>query len=130
MSDSENKEKEVVADVTDVANAINESKSSANKVTTSESDEEKITPWRCFTGSAISGVLGFAAYLLAKAIVITYTTMPINFNNPMAIRIASTVRTLVMGLTIMATFLFSMVTVGLIALGIKLILDENKAKQT
>ena len=56
--------------------------------------------------------------------------MPINFNNPMAIRIASTVRTLVMGLTIMATFLFSMVTVGLIALGIKLILDENKAKQT
>ena len=95
-----------------------------------DNNEEKITPARCFSGSAISGVLGFAAYLLAKSIVVTYTTMPIKFNNPMAVRIATTVRTLVMGLSVMATFLFAMVAVGLIALGIKLIIEERKVNQT
>jgi Protein of unknown function (DUF3082) len=94
-----------------------------------EVKEEKITPSRCFTGSAISGGLGFATYLLAKSIVMTYTTMPIEFNNPMAVRIATTVRTLVMGLSIMATFLFGMVAVGLVALGIKLIIEEKKINQ-
>ena len=91
-------------------------------------DQEKITPMRCFSGSAISGVLGFGSYLLTKSIIITYTTMPIKFDNPMAVRIATTVRTLMMGLTILATFLFAMVTVGLTALAIKLILEQQKAE--
>ena len=115
----------------DSDNNINSVTEPNNSSTTSSSgdDQEKITPFRCFSGSAISGVLGFGAYLLTKSIVVTYTTMPIKFNNPMAIRIATTVRTLIMGLTIMATFLFAMVTIGLIALGIKLILENNNAKQ-
>lgn len=115
MSESDIKEKSVDINTT--------------KKTVSQTVQDKITPMRCFSGSAISGVLGFAAYLLTKSVIVTYTTMPIKFNNPMAIRIATTVRTLMMGLTIMATFLFGMVTIGLIALGIKLILDERKANQ-
>ena len=110
-------------------NPTTEQDNSAKISSSSDSDQEKITPFRCFSGSAISGVLGFGAYLLTKSIVVTYTTMPIKFNNPMAIRIATTVRTLIMGLTIMATFLFAMVTVGLIALGIKLILENNSTEQ-
>jgi hypothetical protein len=111
MSDSDNQEKSVNAEQTS---------------SVQESNEEKITPIRCFTGGAISGGLGFGAYLLSKAIILTYTTMPINFHNQLAVRIATTVRTLVMGLTVMATFLFGMVTVGLVALGIKLIIDNRK----
>lgn len=114
MNDSDNKEKSVDAKDAKQSQPVN------------ETNEEKITPIRCFTGSAISGGLGFAAYLLSKAIILTYTTMPINFNNQLAVRIATTVRTLVMGLTVMATFLFGMVTVGLVALGIKLIIDNSK----
>ena len=118
MNDSENKEKSLT----------NESESSTDQG--DSSDNEKITPARCFSGSAISGALGFVTYLLSKSIVMTYSTMPLNFNNAMAVRIASTVRTLVMGLTIMATFLFIMVTIGLIALGVKLLLEGDQAEQT
>ncbi len=114
MSDSETKEKSVDVATDKPVNEIN---------------GEKITPTRCFTGSAISGGLAFVTYLLSKSIIMTYTTMPINFNSAMAVRIATTVRTLVMGLTIMATFLFGMVTIGLIALGIKLIIENQKVNQ-
>jgi hypothetical protein len=95
--------------------------------TVTQEDREKITPMRCFTGGSISGVLAIAAYFLTKSVVLTYSTMPIKFNNPMAIRIASSVRTLIMGVTTMATFVFLMVTVGLMALGIKLMIENMKA---
>lgn len=99
----------------------NEAKIVTDEQQNEEGTENKITPWRCFSGSAISAGLAFFAYLLTKSVILTYTDMPIKFNNPMAQSIASTVRTLVMGITIMATFLFIMVTIGLLALGIKLI---------
>ncbi|MGI0481183.1 DUF3082 domain-containing protein [Geminocystis sp. CENA526] len=95
-----------------------------------EENQEKITPFRCFTGASISGGLAVGAYLLTKSVISTYSTMPIKFNNQMAMSIASTVRTLIMGITTMATFLFLMVTVGLIALGIKLIIDNYKSVKT
>lgn len=91
-----------------------------------EENPEKITPIRCFTGASISAGLAVVAYLLTKSVILTYTTIPIKFNNQMAMTIASTVRTLIMGITTMATFLFVMVTVGLGALGIKLIIDNGK----
>jgi hypothetical protein len=95
--------------------------------TITQGDKEKITPMRCFTGGSISGALAIAAYLLTKSVILTYSTMPIKFKNPMAVNIASSVRTLIMGITTMATFVFLMVTVGLMALGIKLIIDNRRA---
>lgn len=91
----------------------------------SESIDKPITPTRCFSGGAISGALAIAAYLLTKSVVLTYAEVPITFNNPMAARIASTVRTLIMGITTMATFVFVMVTVGLFALGVQLIFKKQ-----
>ena len=72
MNDSENKEKSPLT---------NEGKSSIEQSEGENSENEKITPFRCFSGSAISGALGFATYLLSKSIVMTYSTMPIKFNN-------------------------------------------------
>jgi len=90
-----------------------------------EDTANQITPLRCFTGAAISGGLSVGSYFLAKSVILTYADIPIKFNNPMANSIASTVRTLVMGITTLATFLFLMVTIGLFALGIKLIFTGN-----
>ncbi len=106
MTEAEKKEKKIMSD--------------------NEPLDKPITPTRCFTGGTISGLLAVAAYLLTKSVIQTYTNMPINFNNPMAVRIASTVRTLIMGITTMATFVFVMVTVGLVALGIQLIIKNQK----
>ncbi len=91
---------------------------------------EKITPFNCFSASAISAVLGYASYLLTKSVIGTYAEIPIDFDNPMAARIASTVRTLIMGLTVLATFLFAMVAVGLVALAIKLIIESKKTNES
>ena len=99
-------------------------------VTSTDNQENKITPMRCFTGGAISGVLVWGSYLLTKSIVFTYATTPIKFNNPIAVNIASTVRTLIMGITTLATFIFLMVTIGLLALGVKLIIEGKKLNQT
>ncbi len=93
-----------------------------------EEEKQKITPFRCFTGASISAGLAVAAYLLTKSVILTYVNMPIKFNNQMAASIASTVRTLIMGLTTMATFLFLMVTIGLFALGIKLFIEEKRVQ--
>jgi hypothetical protein len=104
-----------------------------NQTTTATSEEDhsnsaqnQITPLRCFTGGLISGGLAVASYLLTKSVILTYADMPIKFNNPMAANIASTVRTLIMGITTLATFVFLMVTIGLWALGIKLIFEIKK----
>jgi Protein of unknown function (DUF3082) len=94
--------------------------------TVTQEDQEKITPMRCFTGSSISGVFAIGSYLLTKSVILTYSNMPVKFNNAMAIRIATTVRTLIMGITTMATFVFVMVTIGLFALGIKLVIENMK----
>ncbi|HIK36806.1 MAG: DUF3082 domain-containing protein [Geminocystis sp.] len=88
--------------------------------------ETKITPLRCFIGGSIAGGIGFASFHLTKAVVFTYANTPITFSNPLAVNIAATVRTLVIGITMLATFVFSLVAVGLTLLGFKLILDSLK----
>jgi hypothetical protein len=90
------------------------------------SEEEKpVTPLRCFTGASISGVLAIAASKLMISMAQTYATKPINFTNPIAVNIASAVRTLVVGITALATGIFTMVTLGLCALAIKLIFHKK-----
>ena len=99
-------------------------------VTSTDNQENKITPMRCFTGAGISGVSAWVCYLLTKSVILTYATKPITFNNPIAVNIASTVRTLIMGMTTLATFIFLMVTIGLLALGVKLLIEGKKLNQT
>lgn len=87
-------------------------------------EKKPITPFNCFSGSAISGVLAFAAYKLMISIATIYAQKPVNFTNPMAINIASAVRTLVVGVTALAACMFSIVTLGLFTLGLKLLWEK------
>jgi hypothetical protein len=89
-------------------------------------EQKEITPLRCVTGGSISGLMAIAAYKLLMAIAQTYVTKPITFTNPVAINIASAVRTLIVGITALATGIFTMVTIGLLALAIKLIFEKIK----
>ena len=74
------------------------------------------SPIRCLTGALISGGFAFALYLLTSSISQTFAGKPIAATNPTAINIAIAVRTLVVGLSALATGIFSLVTVGLVAL--------------
>ena len=88
------------------------------------SKSKKVTPSRCLIGSTISGFLAFGLYSLTLSIVQSFATKPLISNNPLVLRIGSLVRTLVMGVASLGTFIFSFVAFGLILLAIQLFLEK------
>ncbi|NEP11009.1 MAG: DUF3082 domain-containing protein [Symploca sp. SIO2C1] len=93
---------------------------------TTENTQTSISPLRCLTGAMISGGLAFAVYSLTSSIAETYANKPIASTNPTAINIAIAVRTLVVGMSTLATFVFSIATVGLVALAIQISIQQLK----
>lgn len=79
-----------------------------------------LTPLRCFVGALISGGLGFVLYQLTAAIALSFASKPIAANSYLAANIGAAVRTLVVGSCTLATFLFGISALGLVALGIQL----------
>jgi hypothetical protein len=88
----------------------------------------KATPVRCLMGAAISSIVATGLYSLTSAIAAAYATKPLTAESEIALRIGSAVRTLVVGVATLGTSIFAMATLGLIALGIQLALqDRSKA---
>ena len=88
------------------------------------------TPLRCLTGMVISGGLGFAMYSLTIAIATSFAHKPIHSDNPAVVNIAAAVRTLVVGVSALATGIFTVVGVGLLALAVQLLVQQlTKANQ-
>ncbi len=83
----------------------------------------EVTPLRCLLGATISGALAYGIYLLTKAIAITFATKPILSDNLFVQRIGSAVRTLVLGVASLGTFIFGFVAIGLILLALQLSLQ-------
>jgi hypothetical protein len=89
------------------------------------------SPLRCVTGATISGTLAFAAYSLMIAIATTFATKPIHSDNQIVIRIASAVRTLVVGVVALGAGIFGIVAVGLLALAVQLLVQQyTKSKNS
>jgi len=82
------------------------------------------TIWRCFSGSAISSAIAYCCYLLTSSIGQSFANKPIHSDNPAVINIAGAVRTLVIGTSTLATFVFTFAALGLIALGIQLLIQR------
>lgn len=82
------------------------------------------TPTRCLIGAIISGGLGAALYFLTAAIAETFAAKPIPSNNAIAMNIAVAVRTLVIGSSALATAVFGIACLGLLALSIQLFVKE------
>jgi hypothetical protein len=79
---------------------------------------------RCFSGASISGAIATALYFLTTAIAQTFASKPVPSGNQFAVKISIAVRTLVVGLSTLATAIFAIATLGLIALGIKLLIQR------
>lgn len=95
-----------------------------------KSDKDKVTPLRCLVGAFISGGLAGGLYLLTYSIAITFATKPITAKSQFAINIASAVRTLVVGMASLGTFIFAFVAFGLVLLAIQLTIQGIKQKLT
>lgn len=83
------------------------------------------TPLRCLVGSGISATLAWGLYLLTSAIAVSFASKPVLSDKAIVQRIASAVRTLVLGLASMGTFIFAFVAIGLILLMVQLILQKQ-----
>jgi hypothetical protein len=89
-------------------------------------DQVNVTPWRCWLGSSIAGSLAFGAYFLTTAIATAFASKPLSTTNITALNIGVAVRTLVIGITALATGICSLIAIGLFALGIQVLLQKNK----
>lgn len=99
---------------------------------TTESEQLKkkeVSPLSCFFASIVSGGIATMVYSLMKAIANTYADKPIVGNSALALKIATLVRTLVVGIAALGAGVFALVAVGLFLLGIQLTMQKmtNKA---
>jgi hypothetical protein len=96
----------------------------------SEEPEKKkpLGLWRCLVGASISGSLAYACYSMTSAIAQTYADKPIISNNQLTVNIASAVRTLVVGISSLGTFVFAFATLGLVALFCQLAIQSFKQR--
>lgn len=76
-------------------------------------------PLRCLTGAMISGGLAIALYSLTSSIAQSFASKPPPASSMIVLKIAIAVRTLVVGVSSLATFIFAFVTIGLVALAIQ-----------
>ncbi len=82
------------------------------------------TPFNCLGGALISGGLATALYFLTASIVQTFAAKPVHSNNPIVVNITAAVRTLVVGMSALATGIFGLVAIGLVALAIQLLFQK------
>ncbi|MEB3337632.1 MAG: DUF3082 domain-containing protein [Leptolyngbyaceae bacterium] len=86
------------------------------------------SPWQCLMGSLTSGVLAFACYQMTMAIAQTFAAKPIHSINETVLRIASAVRTLVVGMSALGAGVFGLVALGLAALAVQIVIQQVTGK--
>ncbi|MTJ51809.1 DUF3082 domain-containing protein [Anabaena sp. UHCC 0253] len=89
-----------------------------------DSNQSSPTPLRCITGAVMSGGFAFAAYSLMISIATTFANKPIHSDNQMVVNIGSAVRTLVVGVVALGMGIFGIVTLGLLALAVQLVIQQ------
>ena len=82
--------------------------------------------FNCVTGALISGGIAIALYFLTSSIAQTFANKPLASTNPTALNISVAVRTLVVGVSTLATTVFGVVGAGLVAVSIYVSIQQLK----
>lgn len=82
------------------------------------------------SGVAISGGIAIALYFLTSSIAQTFANKPLASTNPTAIRISVAVRTLVVGMSTLATTVFGVIALGLILVSVVVLVQQLKKTKT
>lgn len=88
-----------------------------------EQDMKQTTPLSAFSGALMAATIAILLYRLTHSIALSFATHPSQATSQMAQTLSGAVRTLVVGLSTLATGLSAMATIGLVALGIKLLVE-------
>ncbi len=84
-------------------------------------------PLRCLSGSVVAGGLAIALYSLTSAIASNFASKPIQSPNFTVVNITVAVRTLVVGVSALATGIFGLIALGLAALAIQVLFTRSAA---
>lgn len=82
------------------------------------------TVWRCVVGAAIAGALATGCYSLTVAIAENFASKPVHTQNVAVLNITIAVRTLVVGMSTLATGVFGLAAFGLMALGVQILFQQ------
>lgn len=82
--------------------------------------------FNCVTGALISGGIAIALYFLTSSIAQTFASKPLASTNPTALNISVAVRTLVVGISTLATTVFGIVGAGLVLVSIYISIQQLK----
>lgn len=83
------------------------------------------SPWRCLSGALIAGGMTIALYSLTVSIAHNFAAKPLHSVNPLVLNIGAAVRTLVVGVSMLATFVFGLVAIGLVALAVQVFVQQQ-----
>ncbi|HLO49774.1 MAG TPA: DUF3082 domain-containing protein [Kamptonema sp.] len=89
---------------------------------------EETSILRCITGSLIAGAFASGLYLLTASIAQTFASKPTHSDNITVIKIASAVRTLVVGMAALGTGVFALAALGLMGLAIQLLIQRLRKR--
>jgi hypothetical protein len=91
-----------------------------------KSQETLPSLFNCVTGALISGGIAIALYFLTSSIAQTFANKPLASTNPTALNISVAVRTLVVGISTLATTVFGIVGAGLVVVSIYVSIQQLK----
>lgn len=93
-----------------------------------QSKEDKppvsVNPLQCLTGSMVASIFALLLYRLTHSIAMSFAAHPLSVSNQTAMSLSVAVRTLVVGMSTLATAIFAFASLGLLGLGIQLILQR------
>ena len=110
-------------------------KNGSDDLTTSESihidsgySDPKKGPLSFLSGSLTSLAFSFLSLFISKKIVLYFSIHTPNYSSPIAQSIASGFKTLIIGISFLATFTFGFIGLGLFLVFIRSLLEGNKDK--
>ena len=101
--------------------------SSASPLVNSSSDPKK-GPLSFLSGSTTSLSFSFLSLFISKKIVLYFSIHTPNYSSPIAQSIASGFKTLIIGISFLATFTFGFIGLGLFLVFIRSLIEGNKEK--
>ena len=101
--------------------------SETNPIESNISNPEK-GPLSFFSGSITSLSFGLLSLFISKKIVLYFSTHTTNYSSPIAQSIASGFKTLIIGISFLATFTFGFIGLGLFLVFIRSLIEGNKVK--
>ena len=101
---------------------------STSSTKNSTSPEPKKGPLSFFSGSITSLLFSFLSLFLSKKIVLYFSIHTPNYSSPIAQSIASGFKTLIIGISFLATFTFGFIGLGLFLVFIRSLIEGNRGK--